>query len=192
MLNLPARPLSIRGNMMSHTGSLLDRLELWLVWLKRACVLAGSVALVVLVATFGWLVFGRYVLNQTPTWVEQLALLLICYITFLGAAVGIHEESHLGVTLVRDALPPKVRQLLLLVTDFVLAVFGGVMLVAGLELFNFGWSTLLPMLNIPESIRTAAAVACGGLMVVFAGTRFLLRGRSALRGEIYENKEKVS
>jgi TRAP-type transport system small permease protein len=177
---------------MSHPGSIPDQLELWLGRLKRVCVLIGSVALVVLVATFGWLVFGRYVLNQTPTWVEQLALLLICYITFIGAAIGIHEESHLGVTLVRDALPAKLRQILLLLTDLVLAIFGGVMLVAGLELFNFGWSTLLPMLNVPESVRTAAAVACGGLMVIFAGSRFVLRGLCALRGEIYINKAKVN
>ena len=176
---------------MPQGDNFLAWLELSLFRLKRLCVFLGSIALVVLVATFGWLVFGRYVLNETPTWVEQLALVLICYITFLGAAVGIHEQSHLGVTLVRDALPPKLRQLLLLLTEFVLAGFGGVMLVASLELFQFGWSTLLPMLNIPESIRTASAVACGGLMVIFAGSRVILRGRSALRGEIYEN-EKVN
>jgi len=174
---------------MSRSGSTSDRLEHRLFLLKKVCVLVGSIALVVLVATFGWLVFGRYVLNQTPTWVEQLALLLICYITFLGAAVGIHEETHLGVTVLRDALPPKVKQVLLLLTDLCLAVFGGVMLVASLELFQFGWSTLLPMLNIPESIRTAAAIACGALMVIFAGARFLLRSRFALRGEIYEIKK---
>ena len=40
--------------------------------------------MVVLLATFGWLVFGRYVLNVTPTWVEQLALVLVGYITFLA------------------------------------------------------------------------------------------------------------
>ena len=176
---------------MPQNANAWDQIELWLDRLKRACVLAGSVALVILVATFGWLVFGRYVLNQTPTWVEQLALLLICYITFLGAAIGIHEQSHLGVTFLRDALPARLREVLLLLTDLCLAAFGAVMLTACLELFQFGWSTRLPMLNIPESFRTLSAVLCGGLMVLFAGARVLLRGRSLLHGEIY-NKEKVA
>ncbi|PVB62425.1 TRAP transporter small permease [Labrenzia sp. 011] len=171
---------------MTHSRAFEDRLEIWLSRLKNVCVFIGSLALVVLVATFGWLVFGRYVLNATPTWVEQLALLLICYITFLGAAVGIHEQSHLGVTFLRDALPAKAKQVLLLLTDLCLAIFGAVMLVASLELFQFGWATLLPMLNIPESIRTASAVACGGLIVIFAGSRFILRGLQTLRGEIHE------
>lgn len=176
---------------MPQYSTVWDRLEVWLTRLKRVCVVLASLALAVLVATFGWLVFGRYVLNQTPTWVEQLALLLICYITFLGAAVGIHEQTHLGVTFFRDALAPRARQVLLLLTDLILAIFGAIMLVACLELFRFGWSTLLPMLNIPESIRTASAVVCGGLMVVFAGTRVLLRGRCILRGEIYDNEKVI-
>ncbi|MHA7776249.1 TRAP transporter small permease [Roseibium sp. M-1] len=176
---------------MLHSEIFWDRLETSLVLLKRLCVFLASVALVVLVATFGWLVFGRYVLNQTPTWVEQLALLLICYITFLGAAVGIQEQSHLGVTFLRDALPAKAREWLLLLTDLCLATFGGVMLTACLELFRFGWTTRLPMLNLPESVRTASAVACGLLMLLFAGARVLLRLKSLLRGEIYST-EKVT
>lgn len=176
---------------MTSNLNFWERLDIWLDRLSRLCILIGSVALVVLVATFGWLVFGRYVINQTPTWVEQLALLLICYITFLGAAVGIHEQTHLGVTFLRDALPDRIRQGLLLLTDLVLAAFGAVMLVACLELFEFGWSTRLPMLNIPESVRTFSAVLCGGLMVVFAGTRALVRARCLLRGEIYKNEKVI-
>src|SRR3546814_8616316 len=60
--------------------------------------LAGAVSaisgfcLVLLVACFGWLVFGRYVLNATPTWVEQVALLLIVVITFFSTASNRSEE----------------------------------------------------------------------------------------------------
>ena len=55
-----------------------------------------GVALVVLTVIFGWLVFGRYVLNATPTWVEQVALLLVVYIGFLGASTGVHKKNTSG------------------------------------------------------------------------------------------------
>jgi TRAP-type C4-dicarboxylate transport system permease small subunit len=61
-----------------------------------------GIALVVMTAIFGWLVFGRYVLNATPTWVEQVSLLLIVYIGFLGASVGVHKKTHLGVSVFRE------------------------------------------------------------------------------------------
>ena len=157
---------------MHRTERVLDGLGL----------LLASIALVVLVVTFGCLVFGRYVLNVTPTWVEQLALLLICYITYLGAAVGIHENTHLGVTLFREMTGDTINTLLKLVIDVVLVVFGLIMLVASIELVQFGWDTLLPMLNIPESFRSLSAALCGGLVFVFAGLRTVFRFYCLVQG----------
>ena len=131
--------------------------------------------MVVLIVTFGWLVFGRYVLNATPTWVEQLALVLICYISFLGAAVGVRDDTHIGVTLFRDLMPVRVQKITIIFIDFVLAGFGVVTLLAGITLMRFGWGTMLPMLNVPESVRTAAITSLGALMLLFAGTRAVLR-----------------
>jgi len=150
--------------------------------------LLASIALVVLVATFGWLVFGRYVLNVTPTWVEQLALLLVCYITYLGAAVGIHENTHLGVTLFRDMMGTRISTFLKIIIDIALAAFGLIMLIASVELVKFGWATLLPMLNIPESFRSLSAALCGGLVFIFAGLRAVFRIACIAQGKTYVEK----
>ncbi|MEP2717098.1 TRAP transporter small permease [Pseudophaeobacter sp.] len=169
----------------------MERTERGLDGLSALCMLAASIALVILVATFGWLVFGRYVLNATPTWVEQLALLLVCYITYLGAAAGIHENTHLGVTLFRDALGARISSVLKLVIDIVLAAFGLIMVIACIELFNFGWSTMLPMLDIPESFRTLSALLCGGLVFVFTGSRAVFRIICLAQGRNYTEKGAV-
>lgn len=154
---------------------LVQRIEQALGLVRSLCITVASIALVVLIVTFGWLVFGRYVLNITPTWVEQLALLLICYIAFLGAAAGVKDDTHIGVTLFRDMMPETVQKVVIIFIDILLAAFGFVMFSAGLELMEFGWATLLPMLNVPESIRTAAITSLGGLMMIFASLRGLLR-----------------
>lgn len=145
----------------------------WLGVLRTACIFLSSCALVTLIVIFGWLVFGRYVLNVTPTWVEQMALLLICYIAFLGASAGVYEDTHLGVSFFRDSLGAKLRKFVRIICDLALAGFGLVMLLSCIELVQFGWSTKLPMLNIPEGIRTLPAAICGGLMLLFSGARSL-------------------
>lgn len=160
---------------MSESFSAYPRVEAFLSLVGKLCIFLASIALVTLVASFGWLVFGRYVLNTTPTWVEQLALLLICYITFLGAAAGIRDDSHLGVTLFRDMMPPVVQKLLIILIDVVLAIFGAVMLVSGITLMRFGAATMLPMLDVSEAVRTLAITSLGGLLVLLAGTRAVLR-----------------
>ena len=37
------------------------------------CRILTGFSLVFLTVIFGWLVYGRYILNATPTWVEQAA-----------------------------------------------------------------------------------------------------------------------
>jgi TRAP-type C4-dicarboxylate transport system permease small subunit len=160
---------------MSVGHPVLGRIEKVLGAVQWLSMLTASLALVVLVVTFGWLVFGRYVLNATPTWVEQLALLLVCYIAFLGAAAGVRDDTHLGVSVFRDMLPVKLQKVIMIVIDLILSAFGVVMLLAGMTLMQFGWDSNLPILNIPESFRTLAITLCGALIALHAGSRGLLR-----------------
>lgn len=160
---------------MADRALIIARAESVLAKISFGCIVVASCALVVLIVTFGWLVFGRYVLNVTPTWVEQLALVLIGYIAFLGAAAGIHDDSHLGVTMFREAFGQRVSTMGVIIVDVILAIFSVVMFLAGIELMQFGWDTRLPMLNVPESVRTFSMVCCGGLMAVFLISRIIIR-----------------
>ena len=57
--------------------------------ISSICNVITGFSIVLMTVIFSWLVYGRYILNSTPTWVEQISLLLIVLISFLGAAVGI-------------------------------------------------------------------------------------------------------
>ena len=160
---------------MSGRKTIIHKCETVLRAVQWASIFTASIALVILIVTFGWLVFGRYVLNITPTWVEQLALMLICYIAFLGAAAGVRDDTHLGVTLFRDAAPVNLQKIVIIIIDFFLAAFGAIMLIAGIELMKFGWDSYIPMLNVPESFRTLAITLCGALIVLHAGSRGIIR-----------------
>jgi len=138
----------------------------------------SGVFLVLLVASFGWLVFGRYVLNDTPTWVEQMAMLLVTNITFLAAAVGIHERTHLSVDMLSMIVPERVGQIINILIDVCIVVFGYAMALYGKELVDFAWFRSIPLLTvfewrIPEGIRYFPVVASGVLMCLFAGYRVI-------------------
>lgn len=132
------------------------------------CSILTGVALVFLTVIFGWLVYGRYVLNATPTWVEQLALLLVMLIAFLGAAVGVHENTHLSVNILRSAVPAKVRTCLVVITDLIMAGFGGLMLWFGAQLTIFKWGSLIPLIQLPEGLRSLPLTIGGALILLFS------------------------
>lgn len=127
-------------------------------------VFVAGVSLVILIAIFGWLVYGRYILNATPTWVEQAALLIIVVITFFGAAIGIRERTHLSVEFFRDMLPPCGQLVFHTVADLFLIAFGGLMAYHGYHLALFNLDTKIPLLNISEAWKSVP-LSLGGLLI---------------------------
>ena len=142
--------------------------------IARLCLLLSGVALVVMTVIFAWLVFGRYVLNDTPTWVEQVSLLLVMVIAFLGAAVGVHQNTHLSVVVFRSIVPTWLRTVFVVVSDILMAVFGGMMFWYGLELTQFKWKTLIPLIQWSEGLRSLPLTICGALLFLFS-TGHLIR-----------------
>lgn len=147
--------------------------------LSKVCLIIAGVALVSMTLMFAWLVYGRYVMNDTPTWVEQVSHLLLMVIAFLGAAVGVRQDTHLSVVLFRSIVPNWVRNVFVFVTDVLMAGFGGLMFWYGLELTQFKWNTLIPLIQVPEGFRSLPLTICGALVFLFSMSHLirLLIGR---------------
>lgn len=136
--------------------------------ISRISLVIAGIGLVVLTVNFGWLVYGRYVLNATPTWVEQVSLLLVMLITFLGAAVGLHEGTHLGVSYFQEIVPAPIRRVFQALSYFTLAGFGSIMAWHSGNLVVFKWGSDIPLIHVPEGLRAIPIAICGVLMVLFS------------------------
>ncbi|MEO0915935.1 MAG: TRAP transporter small permease [Pseudomonadota bacterium] len=155
-------------NAARRSSDFMTPIDTFLDWIAAVCRLITGVSLVFLTVIFGWLVFGRYVLNATPTWVEQAALLLVMVIAFLGAAVGVHENYHLSVSAFRSAVPARVRRVAVFVTDLAMAGFGLLMLIYGARLTAFKWGSMIPLIQLPEGLRSLPLTIGGGLILLFS------------------------
>lgn len=132
------------------------------------CILVAGILLVALIVTFGWLVFGRYILNNTPTWVEQTSLVLVVYITCLGAAAGVRHHSHLNIDFVRESFPGPIRDVMHHISDLFIFFFGGFMAFQGWRLVMANLERAIPMIGLSESWRAAPLVLCGVLIMLFS------------------------
>lgn len=144
-----------------------DRLVHWALWLS-------GIGLIVMTAATGWQVFGRYVLNDSPQWVERTTLLIVLYFSFLAGAVGVREESHLGIAFINDALPPAFRRVIMSIVYLVLAAFGGVLAWNGIMLVIETWDVATPIIRIPEG-ATYFAIPLGGLFIISFALELMLR-----------------
>lgn len=132
------------------------------------CILIAGILLVILISIFGWLVFGRYVLNNTPTWVEQASLVLVVYITCLGAAAGVRYHTHLNIDFIRESFTGPLRSLMHHLADLFILFFGGFMAFQGWHLVMTNLNRAIPMIGLSESWRAAPLVVCGALIMLFS------------------------
>lgn len=153
---------------MNQIQKLSQASERILHFIAKICSIISGICLITIVMTFGWLVFGRYILNATPTWVEQLALLLIVVITFFSSAVGIKEKTHLSVEIVPSAVSQSIRRKIQILISIIVGGFGFVMMIESYNLTRFNWATEIPLLGIPEGFQTLPAVISGFLLCLFS------------------------
>jgi TRAP-type C4-dicarboxylate transport system permease small subunit len=139
-----------------------------------ALYIAGT-GLVLMTCIVMWQVFVRFVLNWTNTWTEITAVMLMSWFIFLGAAVGVRENYHLGFDVLLYALPPGGKKYLRTISDFVVLAFAIGMVIYGVQLVKLQWPARMPALGIPEGIRYLPLTGGGILITLFALERIVLR-----------------
>jgi TRAP-type C4-dicarboxylate transport system permease small subunit len=141
----------------------------------RGVILLAGAALVALVVSLIWMVFGRYVLNDTPTWVEKAALLAILFVALPVAGVGVRERFHMAVELVVAALPPAARTVVAVAADIALFALGWIMVEWALVLVGNYWTFRIPLLGISQGWQFVPMVICGALTMLFVVEHLLRR-----------------
>ena len=136
--------------------------------IARTCLQLGVAGLVLLLAAVIWQVFGRYVLNNTPTWAESLALLLVLYVTMLGCAVGVRDAGHIGMELLGPLLPVKLHLPMEMLIHVLTLLFGVLMAWNCAVMLQSVSGYKIPTLGVSESYRYVPLVAAGLLIVLFS------------------------
>ena len=145
----------------------------------------AAVGLIAMTLIVGWQVFGRYVLNASPSWSEQASLTLMIWYVALAAAAGVREGFHIRIVALENAVGPHTRRTMRMLSDLVVAGCGLVMTIWGAELVVRTWPHVVPSLGIPRGLAYAGLPIAGALIVLFALERLL----EEAVGETVDDKE---
>jgi TRAP-type C4-dicarboxylate transport system permease small subunit len=167
---LPAAPPA-RGPLTTFNAT-VARLGMYLA--------VAGLLLIVLVVFYQ--VFGRYVLNSPPTWAENVALVLVLYVTLIAAAVGVRDAGHIGMESLLILAPDTLRERIELVIHGLVALFGVAMAYNGWILGLSVMSYKIPNLGVSEAVRYVPLVLSGVLIVLFSIEHILalVRGEEVL------------
>jgi len=143
--------------------------------INTAALYLAGIGLVLMTVFVAWQVFCRYVLNDSPSWTEPGSVMLMSWFIFLGAAVGVRENNHMGFDVLLYVMPPGAKKWLRMISDFVILTFGIGMVWYGGVLVALTWNTVLPALHISGGWDYVPIVAGGVLVILFSLERIVLR-----------------
>lgn len=146
--------------MVDASRTLSARISLFARWF-------AGIGLLIMTAIIGWQVFARYVLNESPAWAEQAALLLMIWYVMLAAAAGVREGFHIRIGLLENALQPRGRRLIKTLSNTIVAVFGLAMIIWGIDLVRETWEHDIPTLGLPRGVAYLPMPIAGVLIVYF-------------------------
>ncbi|PUE56249.1 C4-dicarboxylate ABC transporter permease [Limnohabitans sp. Rim8] len=150
--------------------------------LARLCLKVGVGGLVLLIAAVLYQVIGRYVLNDTPTWAESGAVLLVLYVTMLGMAVGVRDAGHIGLESLLVLVPDAVRLKMELLIHVLVLGFGVVMAYNCAVLAQSVWDYKIPTLGLSEAFKYVPPAMAGVLIALFSIEHII----ALIRGEEVE------
>ncbi|MBI2525080.1 MAG: TRAP transporter small permease [Candidatus Rokubacteria bacterium] len=136
----------------------------------------------VLIVVTNLAVVFRYLLNDPLMWSDEASRLLLIWVTFMGAAIGVRRGSHFAVALVVSALPDSLRRSLFTLSNLAMMAFGAVFLIVGVVVLRQMVVVQYVTIGISMAWAYLAIPVSGGLMVTYAAVRVVSGGHDARTG----------
>ncbi|MEW6265584.1 MAG: TRAP transporter small permease [Thermodesulfobacteriota bacterium] len=168
---------------------MLDRINKFVGWILNG-VIAVVHGVIVVVLFAG--VVTRFVFNAPLFWGEEVCILALVWMTFLGGAVLVRQDKHVTITILADLMPPRVQNGLRVFSHFLAVIILAVMVWQGFKLTERLSLSSTPALRLNEG-WFAGALVTGFIVMLFYQVQRLIgrwRGREVLPHEGTRGEER--
>lgn len=142
-------------------------------WIEDGIEYIAMGALAVMVVLIFSQVFCRYVLHFTPRWSEESAIIMMIWVSFIGLALGVKKEIHLTITFFVDLFPKFIRNIILILDQILIMIFGIVIVIYGADLSIHTMTSTLPATQLPSSVLYMVLPLSGVFIIIYTAIKMI-------------------
>lgn len=135
-------------------------------WINKSTENVAALFLFLMVILVFMKVVTRVLIQSSFPWTEELSRYLMIWITFLGASIAFKYAAHIGVDLIVDKLPRRLKIVFQVIASAACLVFFALLIVKGYELIGRSMIQSSPALNLPMGYVYAIIPISGILMSI--------------------------
>lgn len=128
-------------------------------------VLGAVIFSVITIVCFAQII-NRYFFGNSFIFAEEMAVQLMIWIAFLGAAKCVSENAHTRLTVLVNKLPADLKRAALLLSNLLAMGFLGIATWHGFALVKTTWRGTTTGTHIPEGL-VYLAMPVGGVIMIF-------------------------
>lgn len=137
-------------------------------YVARVVVAIAGISILGMACVEGWQVFARYVLNDSPSWTEPVALFFMGTTMMFGAAIGVRSNRHFGFFILVESAAPAVRKALQIFARAIAAGIGLMLAGWGGEMMIDSWDYSMAGAPFPQGMVFMPLCFGGALIALFA------------------------
>ncbi|MGI6700557.1 MAG: TRAP transporter small permease [Christensenellales bacterium] len=131
--------------------------------IRYFCILAMLIITVVVFIQ----VINRYFFGKSFQWAEELSILLMIWVAFLGSVLAIRSDSHSRIDFLVKKLPERIKKIVDVFNYLVCALFAAFLAYYSLDIVKAKMDIISTGLPISTAFWPLAVTVGGGLMVVY-------------------------
>jgi len=137
-------------------------------WVEKLFQYLAMGMLASMVAIICYQVALRFFLNISPSWTEEIAIVLMIWFGMLSIPIGVRLNLHIGIEYLFNHFPSGVKTAAARFIFLLIGIFGALMVVYGMELVGFMSMSTLPATKLPTSVEYIVIPVSGALLIFTA------------------------
>lgn len=137
-------------------------------WIEKLLELVAMAMLVAMVVIICYQVTLRFCFNYSPSWTEEIAIVLMIWFGMLSIPIGVKLNLHIGIEYLFNRFPNILKPAAARLIYLLIVIFGGLMVSCGIELVEFMSMSTLPATKISSAVEYIVVPISGAMLIFVA------------------------